>query len=121
VDYTKENVLAQQKTYDVVIDLSGKMGYAKARQIMKPKSLFLNPTPRPIEIPVSIFKNLFTGKKHIVVLSQPSSKNINVLLDAINNGLQIEVSKVFPFTQSVQAYRYAESGGIIGKTAIEIS
>lgn len=121
IDYTKENVLAQQKTYDVVIDLSGKMGYAKAKQIMKPQSLFLNPTPRPIEIPVSIFKNLFTGKKHIAILSQPSSKNMNVLLDAINNGLQIEVSKVFPFTQSVQAYRYAESGGIIGKTAIEIN
>jgi NADPH:quinone reductase-like Zn-dependent oxidoreductase len=121
LDYTKENVLAQQKTYDVVIDLSGKMGYAKAKQIMKPKSLFLNPTPRPVEIPLSIFKNLFTGKKHIVVLSQPSSKNMNVLLDAINNGLQIEVSKVFPFTQSAQAYRYAESGGIIGKTAIEIN
>lgn len=121
LDYTKENVLAQQKTYDVVIDLSGKMGYANAKQIMKPKSLFLNPTPRPIEIPVSIFKNLFTGKKHIVILSQPSAKNMDVLLDAMNNGLQIEVSKVFPFTQSVQAYQYAESGGIIGKTAIEIN
>jgi NADPH:quinone reductase-like Zn-dependent oxidoreductase len=121
VDYTKENVLAQQKTYDIVIDLSDKMGYANAKQIMRPKSLFLNPTPRPIEIPVSIFKNLFTGKKHIVVLSQLSSKNMNVLLDAINNGLQIEVSKVFPFTQSVQAYQYAESGGVIGKTVIEIN
>jgi NADPH:quinone reductase-like Zn-dependent oxidoreductase len=97
------------------------MGYANAKQIMRPKSLFLNPTPRPIEIPISIFKNLFTGKKHIVVLSQPSAKNMDVLLDAINNGLQIEVSKVFPFTQSVQAYRYAESGGIIGKTVIEIN
>jgi NADPH:quinone reductase-like Zn-dependent oxidoreductase len=121
LDYTKENILTRQKTYDIVIDLSGKMGYANAKQIMKPKSLFLNPTPRPIEIPVSIFKNLFTGKKHIVVLSQPSSKNMNVLLNAINNGLQIEVSKVFPFTQAGQAYRYAESGGVIGKTVIEIN
>ena len=120
-DYTKENVLAKQKTYDIVIDLSGRMGYKNARQIMKPKSLFLNPTPRPIDIPLSVIKNLFTGKKHIVVLSQPSSKNMGILLNAISNGLQIEVSKVFPFTQSVQAYRYAESGGIIGKAAIEIN
>jgi len=120
VDYTKENILAQQKTYDIVIDLSGKMGYANAKQIMKPKSLFLNPTPRPIEIPTSLFKNLFTGKKHIVILSQTSSKNVGMLLNAVSNGLQIEVDKVFPFTQSVEAYRYAESGGIIGKVAIEI-
>lgn len=44
VDYTTENVLALQKNYDIIIDLSGKLGYTNARQIMKPKSLFLNPT-----------------------------------------------------------------------------
>lgn len=121
IDYTRKNVLTQQKRYDIVIDLSGKMGYANAKQIMKPVSLFLNPTPRPIEIPTSLFKNLFTAKKHIVILSQPSSKNMTMLLNAINEGLQIEVSRIFPFDQSVEAYQYAEAGGIIGKVAIEIN
>lgn len=121
VDYTTENVLALQKNYDIIIDLSGKMGYANARQIMKPKSLFLNPTPRPIEIPTSLFKNLFTSKKQLVILSQASSKNMEVLLNAVSKGLQIEVSKVFPFTQSMEAYQYAERGGVIGKVAIEIN
>jgi NADPH:quinone reductase-like Zn-dependent oxidoreductase len=121
VDYTKENVLSQKNTYDIVIDLSGKMGYANAKQIMTPKALFLNPTPKPIEILTSILKNLFTGKKHIVILSEPSAENMDVLLDAINNGLQIEVSKVFPFAQSKEAYQFAEQGGYIGKVAIEIN
>jgi NADPH:quinone reductase-like Zn-dependent oxidoreductase len=120
IDYTKENVLAQQKTYDIVIDLSGKMGYTNARQIMKPKSLFVNPTPRPIEIPTSVFKNLFTPKKHIVILSAPSAKNMGFLLHAVNNGLQIEINKTFPFAQSTAAYQYAENGGITGKVAIEM-
>lgn len=121
VDYTKENILTQNKTYDIVIDLSSKMGYANAKQIMKSKALFLNPTPKPIEIPTSLFKNLFTRKKHIVVLSEPSAKNIDVLLDAVNNGIQIEVSKVFPFAQSKEAYQYAEQGGYIGKVAVELN
>lgn len=121
VDYTKQNVISQKSTYDIVIDLSGKMGYANAKQIMNPKALFLNPTPKPIEIPTSPFKNLFTGKKHIVVLSSPSTNNMEILLNAINNGLQIEVSKVFPFAQSKEAYQYAEQGGYIGKVAIEIN
>jgi len=120
IDYSKENVLAGTKTYDIVVDLSGKMGYEKAKQIMKRKSLFLNPTPKPIEIPASFFRNLFTGKKHVVILSQPSSKNIDILLNAINSGLQIEVNKVFPFTQYLAAYRFAESGGVTGKVAIEL-
>lgn len=120
VDYTKQNVLSQKNTYDIVIDLSGKMGYENAKQIMKPKALFLNPTPKPIEIPTSIFKNIFTGKKHIVILSAPSNNNMEVLLNAINNGLQIEVSKVFTFAQYKEAYQYAEQGGYIGKVAIEM-
>jgi len=120
IDYTVEDVLAGQKTYDIVIDLSGKMGYKSAKKIMKAKSLFLNPTPKPIEIPISLLKNLFTGKKHVVILSQPTTKNITVLLDAVNRGLQIEINKVFPFAQSVAAYQYAEKGGIIGKVVIEL-
>jgi NADPH:quinone reductase-like Zn-dependent oxidoreductase len=121
IDYTKDNILSQQINYDIVIDLSGKMGYAKARQIMKPKALFLNPTPKPIEIPTSFFKNLFTGKKHIIVLSSASAKRIDALLKAINSGLQIELSKVFSFSQYKEAYQYAEQGGYVGKVAIEIN
>nr|WP_255502222.1 zinc-binding dehydrogenase [Olivibacter sp. XZL3] len=83
--------------------------------------MFLNPTPKPIEIPISLFKNLFTGKKHVVILSQPLSRNIEMLLNAVNSGLKIKVNKVFPFTQSIEAYRFAEKGGVIGKVAIEIN
>ena len=121
VDYTKQNVLSQKNAYDIVIDLSGKMGYANAKQIMKPKALFLNATPKPIEIPTSIFKNLFTGKKHIVILSGPSANNMELLLNAITAGLQIEVNKVFPFVQTKEAYQYAERGGYVGKVAVEIN
>ena len=120
IDYTKENVLSQNIDYDIIVDLSGKMGYANARKIMKAKALFLNPVPKPIEIPASLLKNLFTGKKHIVILSSPSAKIMDVLLKAVNSGLQIEVSKVFPFAQSKEAYQYAEQGGYIGKVAIEL-
>lgn len=121
IDYTKENVLTKKVTYDIVIDLSGKMGYKNAKSIMNAKAIFLNPTPKPIEIPISFFSNLFTGKKHIVVLSSASNTYINDLLHAIRNGLLIEVNKVFPFTQYKEAYDYAEQGGYIGKVAIEIN
>ncbi|MCF0056372.1 NADP-dependent oxidoreductase [Dyadobacter sp. CY356] len=121
IDYTREDVLSHKATYDVVIDLSGKMGYKVARQIMKPRSIFLNPTPRPIEIPVSFFKNLFTAKKHIVIISSPSAKYTDILLNAIENGIEIEINKVFPFAQYREAYQYAERGGYIGKVAVEIN
>lgn len=88
---------------------------------MKAIALFLNPVPRPIEIPTSLFKNLFTAQKHIVILSSPSANKMDVLLNAINKGLQIEVSKIFPFNQTVEAYQYTERGGVTGKVAIELN
>jgi len=121
IDYTKQNVLTHKATYDVVVDLSGKMGYKEAKQIMKPKALFLNPVPKPFEIPISLFKNLFTGKKHVVILSSPSAKYTDVLLSALSKGLEIEVNKVFPFTQYKEAYQYAQRGGYIGKVVVEIN
>ncbi|MCE7065128.1 NAD(P)-dependent alcohol dehydrogenase [Dyadobacter sp. CY326] len=121
IDYAREDVLSHKSTYDIVIDLSGKMGYNNARPIMKSKALFLNPTPKPIEIPVSLFKNLFSSKKHVVILSSPSTKYTDILLSAIKDGLEIEVNKVFPFTQYKEAYQYAERGGYIGKVVIEIN
>ncbi|WP_367867604.1 NAD(P)-dependent alcohol dehydrogenase [Pedobacter sp. WC2423] len=121
IDYTKENVLSQKATYDIVIDLSGKMGYKTARQLMKSKALYLNPTPKPIEIPVSLFKNLFRSKKHIVILSSPSTKYTDVLLDGLKKGVEIEVNKVFPFSQYKEAYQYAEQGGYTGKIVVELN
>ena len=120
IDYAKEDVLYKKETYDIVIDLSGKMGYKNARQIMKSKALFLNPTPKPIEIPLSLLKNLFTSKKHVVVLASPSTRYTDVLLSAVKSGLDIEVNKVFSFSQYKEAYQYAEQGGYTGKVVVEI-
>ena len=119
IDYRKEEVLSSKEAYDIVIDLSGKMGYANAKQIMKPHSRFLNPTPQPIEILTSMIRNLFAGKKHVVVLASPSTKYTDDLLNAAWQGLDIEIDKVFSFQAFSEAYRYAEQGGYTGKVVIQ--
>jgi NADPH:quinone reductase-like Zn-dependent oxidoreductase len=121
IDYKKEDVLTKGITYDVVVDLSGRMGYKNAKPIMKSKSVFINPIPNPIDILTNPIKNIFRGKKHIVLLSAPSQQYISELLTAIDKGLQIEVTKVFPFSQSKEAYEYAEKGGHAGKIAVELN
>lgn len=121
VDYSKENVLSQSMSYDIVIDLSGKLSYKAAKKIMKQKALFLNAAPKPIDIISSLFTNLFNGRKRIPILSGASDNNMQVLLNAISAGLQIEVNKAFPFSSYKEAYEYAERGGYTGKVVVEIS
>ncbi|PPK86567.1 NADPH:quinone reductase-like Zn-dependent oxidoreductase [Neolewinella xylanilytica] len=120
IDYAKEDVLQGTARYDVVVDLSGKLPYARAKRIMKSRARFLNATPQPIEIPTSLLLNPFRGKKHVVVLGSTSRENMRVLLDAVDAGLDVTVSRVFPFSHAVAAYRYAERGGVAGKVAIEL-
>lgn len=121
VDYSKENILSQSISYDIVIDLSGKLSYRTVKKIMKQKALFLNATPKPIDIISSLFTNLFNDRKHIPILSGASGDNMQVLLNAISAGLQIEVNKIFPFSAYKNAYEYAEQGGYVGKVVVEIN
>lgn len=121
VDYSKENILSQSISYDIVIDLSGRLSYKTAKKIMKQKALFLNATPRLIDIVSSVFTNLFNGRKHIPILSGASQNNMQVLLNAVSGGLQIEVNKIFPFISYKEAYEYAEQGGYAGKVVMEIN
>ena len=55
-----------------------------------------------------------------VIFSSPSAINMELLLEAIDAGLQIEVNKVFAFAKTQEAYQYAERGGYVGKVAVEI-
>ena len=120
IDYTSQNVLELGMLYDVVVDLSGKLDYSKAKQIMKSRSSFIDLIPQPQHILTAPIKNIFTGKKHKVVLSKPSENYIATLLEAINKGLKIEVSHVFQLTEFKEAFRFAEKGGVIGKVVIAV-
>lgn len=119
IDYTQQNVLNLGKRYDIVVDLSGRMGYKNAKSIMKDKSVFINPTPTLAPIVTTPIFNILRGKKHLVLLSSPSTKAISALQEGLRKGLKIEVSKTFPFDQVKEAYQYAEKGGYIGKLVIE--
>ncbi len=121
LNYQKDDVLTLGATYDVVVDLSGKMSYAAATQIMKPHALFINPVPKPLDILLSPLKNVFRGKKHLPLLSTPADEYMNQLLAAVGNRLDIQVSHVFPFSQTKEAYDFAEKGGYTGKIAIEVA
>ena len=121
IDYKTEDILTSKATYDIIVDLSGRMGYQMAKRIMNPKAIFLNPTPKPLEIPGALLNNLFTGQKHQVILSAPATKYTDVLLNAVNSGLEIEIHKIFEFSEYQQAYQYAEQGGYAGKIVVEVA
>jgi Zinc-binding dehydrogenase len=96
------------------------MPFEKAKKILKNKAVFINPVPKPIDIILTKISNLFTSQKNVILLTNPNETAIDALLAAIDKGLEIEVTRTFPFSKFSEAYQFAEKGGFIGKAAIEI-
>ncbi|MEO7048479.1 MAG: NAD(P)-dependent alcohol dehydrogenase [Ferruginibacter sp.] len=118
VNYQNEDVLKAGKQYDVVIDLSGKMPFSKAKQIMKPSSVYIHTAPGPKEIISSFFINFFSSKKYKLLMLKPSPEYLAVLSAYAENGIAIVVSKVYPFYSFKNAYTEVPNGKFIGKAVI---
>ncbi|MEO7044333.1 MAG: NAD(P)-dependent alcohol dehydrogenase [Ferruginibacter sp.] len=118
VNYRNEDVLKGNKRYDVVIDLSGKMPFCKAKQIMTPSSTYIHTAPGPKEIISSFFINLFSRKKYKLLMLKPSPEYLASLSGYAENGIAIVVSKVYPFHSFKKAYTEVPNDKFIGKAVI---
>lgn len=114
VNYQQENVLASGKTYDVVIDLSGKMAYRAARIIMKKKGIYVSTQAGPKEM----IGSLFSGGRYKLLLLKPSVAYLEKLA-AI--GLQVFIGKRYDFNDYKKAYDEVKKGGIPGKAVFIIN
>ncbi|MEO6521893.1 MAG: NAD(P)-dependent alcohol dehydrogenase [Mucilaginibacter sp.] len=118
VNYNNEDVLKGGKQYDIVIDLSGKMPFSKAKQIMKHSSAYVHTAPGPKEIISSFFINLFSSRKYKLLMLKPSPEYLTELRGYVENGFKIVVSKVYPFQSFEKAYTEVSNGKFIGKAVI---
>jgi len=118
VNYGNEDVLKGNKQYDVVIDLSDKMPFSKAKRIMKHSSTYIHTTPGPKEIISSFFINLFSSKKYKLLMLKPSPEYLAELTGYAERGITIVVSKVYPFHSFKEAYDEVPKGKFIGKAVI---
>jgi NADPH:quinone reductase-like Zn-dependent oxidoreductase len=119
LDYTQQNVLNINKQFDVIVDLSGKMKLAEAKNIMKDKAIFISTLPEPVSIIRSFFNNLFSSKKHKLLMLNPSEEKLKSLSQLAQEGLDFVIDKTYPIEAVVQAYQYAKKG-ITGKVVITL-
>jgi NADPH:quinone reductase-like Zn-dependent oxidoreductase len=115
IDYRKVNVLDSKKQYDVVIDLSDKMPFKKAKAIMKRVSVYVNTVPGPKQIVGSFLHNLFSKKKYRVLLSKPSPAYLETLARNVSAGMDVAVGRKYAADQFKDAYTEMPRGGLVGK------
>lgn len=120
IDYRTENILEGKKQFDVIVDLSGKMPFTKAKTILKPSSIYVNTIPGPREIIGSAIHNLFSKKKYKVLLSKPSPKSLESLAEYAGGGIQVFIGKKYALTSFKEAYTELPATGVLGKAVFVV-
>lgn len=114
IDYTKQNILDMGKTFDAIIDLSGKISFHSAKSILKKRGVFINTLPAPMEM----LRSVLSGGRYKVLVLKPSVKYLEQLASSSFN---ITVSRRYRFEEYRQAYDEMKKGGIPGKVVFVIN
>ena len=114
INYQKENVLALGKTFDAIIDLSGKMTYKVARAILKKNGIYINTLPSPLEM----IRSLFSGGRYKLLVLKPSAAYLEQLAAA---DLKMFISRRYNFRDYTKGYEEVQKGGIPGKAVFVLN
>ncbi len=121
IDYTKQPINQLTQRFDVLIDLSTKLSLGEAKPLMKPRSVFVSTLPSPVTLLSSFVTNLFSGKKHKILILKPTVERLTTLTNLAEAGLQIELAKTYPITNIREAYGEARHRKRIGKSVIVLN
>ena len=120
VDYNTENILYIGKQFDVVVDLSGKLPFKSARQLMKAHATYINTLPSPQAIIGSTIRNIFSSRKYKILMLKPTREALITLTGLVKNNFQILIDKTYSMSAVKEAYKDVSVGQIMGKAVINI-
>ena len=110
------------KSFDVIINFSGKFPFKAAAPWLKANGRMIEPSPT---IPVFIgsqLANLLRSQKHLMLQTVARSADLAYLADLIvGRKLRIEIAGTYPLTQFAAAFQAQEKGGTIGKNVIQVT
>jgi len=114
INYQKENVLTSGKTFDAIIDLSGKISYKISRTILRKNGVYVNTLPSPIEM----IRSLFSRGRYKLLILKPTTAYLEKLAAS---GLKVFITKRYDFHDFRKAYDEMKKGSTPGKAVIIIS
>ncbi len=120
IDYNKQNVSDINRKFDVILELSNKLPFSKAKKLMNRKATYITALPTLAVFINSFFNNLFSKKKYKFIMMKSNSQDLNLLADYVVEGMDIHISKTYPLTAYKEAYEKFIKEGAIGKIVFNI-
>lgn len=123
IDYTREDLSAEEETYDIVFDTIGKAPITQCVNLLEKHGMYLSAVhlelPRILE---GIKLSLKTSKKVFGGVANYTSENLHFLKDLIEEGsLRTVIDKSFPLEQIREAHEYVDRGHKKGHVIIKVN
>jgi NADPH:quinone reductase-like Zn-dependent oxidoreductase len=121
IDYRHESITASGRTFDAVLELSGRLSFNEAGPLLKPRGIYVDFEPGPAKLASAALQNLFRSRQHRFVITQSTTEALEALGRQVDAGaLRPGPVQVFALSEYRRAFELAEKGGLVGKAVIQL-
>ncbi len=123
IDYTRNELMQERETYDVVFDTIGKLGLSRGKNLLKPKGRYLLTEFGLGEIFEMLRTSVAGSRKVIGAASNMywKAEDLIFLGELAGAGkLKSVIDKRYPLEQVAEAHRYVETGRKKGNVVVEV-
>ena len=124
IDYTREDFTNKGKRYDLVIDVVANRSIFRYKGSLNPGGAFYMVGGTVSSLLQAALLGPFiskSGSTHLGVLAYKANKSLDVITRLFTQGRLIPViDKIFPLSETREAFRYFASGEVKGKIIIRV-
>jgi NADPH:quinone reductase-like Zn-dependent oxidoreductase len=124
IDYTAQDFITDDQTYDVVLDAVGKSSFGRCRRLLRPKGLYLSTDLGPLSqnLALPLVTPLLGGRRvRFPIPRTPDRERVWRFQELLASGaFRPLVDRTYPLDEIVEAYRYVETGQKLGSVVISV-
>lgn len=122
IDYTKEDFTRSGDTYDLIVDIRGKLMFGHARPALTPDGRLLYVSFKTGQLLQMLWTARFSRQKVICALSSETQADLLFIRDLIDAGeITAVIDRAYPLEQAAEAHRYVEKGGNAGHVVLRMA
>jgi NADPH:quinone reductase-like Zn-dependent oxidoreductase len=121
VDYTQEDYTKSSETYDLIIDVVGKLSVSRRLKLLKEDGIYFLAFAKPKHIFLGWWTSLTSKKRVKIQAADQTKEDLIALKELIESGvLKPVIDRIYPLEQLLDAHRYVEAGGKKGNVCITL-
>jgi 2-desacetyl-2-hydroxyethyl bacteriochlorophyllide A dehydrogenase len=121
IDYTKEDFTKNGKTYDVILDAVNKSSFLRCRSVLKKNGIYLLTMPSLTYLLHMLWASISGNKKVKNGAREAEVEDLHFFTELIDAGkLKTVIGRRYPLEETVEAFKYAESGHKVGNVVITV-